>query len=175
MNLIEQRIWDFLDGIGTDDERKLTGQLIENDFEYRKVYENLKSFNKLVSTVELEEPSMSFTRNLIDKINLEPNPGTIRSLIDKRIVYGITAFFLITIFALLGFLFYQVDWSQNSGFGTLEYKSLVIDTSKFQNNTLINIFFFSDIIIGLYFLDVFFRNRLSSKNSVENFFENSEE
>lgn len=164
MNLIEQRIWDFLDGIGTDQERKLTEQLIESDADYRKVYEKLKSFNSLVSTVELDEPSMSFARNVMDKINLKPNPVLVGSLIDKRVIYGIAAFFLLSITVMLGLLFSQMDWSQSGVFGIREYTLLVIDTSKYLNKTLINIFFFSDIILGLYFLDGFFRNRLNSKS-----------
>ncbi|MFA6946874.1 MAG: hypothetical protein WC220_13345 [Pedobacter sp.] len=163
MNLIEQRIWDYLDGTGTDQERKLTEKLIESDPAYLLVYEECKSFNKLVSATGQDEPSMSFTRNVMDKISLEPVPGSLISMIDKRIIYGITAFFLITITALLGILFYQIDWSQSAGYNMPEFNMPAINTGKYLDNAFIHIFFFIDMIIGLYLFDGFLRKRLNSK------------
>ena len=95
---------------------------------------------------------------------MEPVPGLVRSLIDKRIIYGIAAFFLITITGLLGFLFYQIDWSQSVSSGMPNYQMPEIDTTKYLNSTFINIFFFADIIAGLYLFDGFLRKRIHSKN-----------
>jgi len=163
MNNLEQRIWDYLDGTGTDQQRELTRQLIDSDPEFRALYEELRSIHLTVSSLDLDEPSMSFNRNVMEKIQLEFVPGSVKSLIDKRIIYGITAFFLITITVLLGFLFYQTDWSGQSSFDMPEYKMPEIDTSKYLNSTLINIFFFADIIIALYLFDGFLSKRPDSK------------
>lgn len=163
MNLIEQRIWDYLDGTDTPQQRELTGQLIKSDPLYRQVYDECKSFNTLISATDQDEPSMGFTRNVMERINLEPVPASFKSLIDKRIIFGIAAFFLFTITALLGVLFYQIDWSQTSGFKMPEFTMPAIDSSKYLNSTYINIFFFVDIIIGLYLVDGFLRKRLRSK------------
>ena len=163
MNLIEQRIWDYLDGTGTVQERDLTEQLIKSDPLYQQLYDECKSFNSLVSAADQDEPSMGFTRNVMERINLEPVPATLKLLIDKRIIFGIAAFFLFTITALLGVLFYQIDWSQSAGFKMPEFNMPVIDTGKYLNRSYINIFFFVDIIIGLYLFDGFLRKRLKSK------------
>lgn len=163
MNLIEQRIWDYLDGTDTPQQRELTGQLIKSDPLYRQLYDECKSFNNLLSAADQDEPSMGFTRNVMERINLEPVPASLKSLIDKRIIFGIAAFFLFTITALLGVLFYQIDWSQTSGFKMPEFTMPAIDSSKYLNSTYINIFFFVDIIIGLYLVDGFLRKRLRSK------------
>jgi hypothetical protein len=106
---------------------------------------------------------MGFTRTVMEKINLEPVPATLKSLIDKRIIFGIAAFFLFTITALLGVLFYQIDWSQTAEFKMPEFTTPAIDSGKYLNTNYINIFFFVDIIIGLYLFDGFLRNRLKSK------------
>lgn len=164
MNIIEQRVWDFLDGISNDQEKELVRYLVENDGEYRRVYEELRSFNTLIYTAEMDEPSMSFTKNVINRIDSEPDPSSIRTLIDKRIIYGITAFFLLAISTLLGFLFYQIDWPQTSALGTSGYRFFPVETPELSSSIMVYIFFFSDIIIGLYFLDYFFRNRFSTKN-----------
>ena len=163
MNNLEQRIWDYLDGTGTEEERELTKQLIGSDPEFRALYEELRSIHLTVSSMDLDEPSMSFNRNVMEKIQLEAVPGSVKSLIDKRIIYGIKAFFLITITALLGVLFYQTDWSMQSSFDMPEYKMPEIDTSNYVNSTLINIFFFADIIIALYLFDGFLRKRQGPK------------
>jgi len=164
MNIIEQRIWDYLDGIGNSQERELTERLIKSDPVYQQVYEEFKSFNSLVSASDQDEPSMGFTRNVMEKINLEPVHASIKSLIDERIIIGIAAFFLFTIIALLGLLFYQIEWSQAVGFKIPELNMPAIDTSKYLNSSYINIFFFVDIIIGLYLFDGFLRKRLNSKS-----------
>lgn len=163
MNLIEQRIWDYLDGTDTLQQRELTEQLIKSDPLYRQVYDECKSFNNLLSAADQDEPSMGFTRNVMEKINQEPAHASLKSLIDKRIIFGITAFFIFTITALLGVLFYQIDWSQATGFKMPEFTLPAMDTSKYLNSTYINIFLFIDIIIGLYLIDGFLRKRLKSK------------
>jgi len=163
MNLIEQRIWDYLDGTDTLQQRELTEQLIKSDPLYQQVYEECRSFNSLISEVDQDEPSMGFTRNVMERINLEPVPATLKSLIDKRIIFGIAAFFLFTITALLGVLFYQIDWSETAGFKMPEFTMPAMDTSKYLNSTYINIFLFIDIIIGLYLIDGFLRKRLRAK------------
>ena len=165
MNLTEQRIWDYLDGTGTLQERELTERLIKSDPLYQQVYEECRSFNSLVSEADQDEPSMGFTRNVMERINLEPVPASFKSLIDKRIIFGIAAFFLFTITALLGVLFYQIDWSQTAGFKMPEFMMPSIDTGKYLNSSYINIFFFVDIIIGLYLFDGFLRKRLNSKSN----------
>ena len=165
MNLIEKRIWDYLDGTDTAEQRELTGQLIKSDPLYRQVYDECKSFNSLVSAIDQEEPSMGFSRNVMERINLEPAHASFKSLIDKRIIFGITGFFLLTIAALLVVLFYQIDWTQTTGFKTPEFTMPAIDTAKYLNSTYINIFFFVDIIIGLYLFDGFLRKRMNSKSN----------
>lgn len=164
MKDIEQKIWDYLDGTCSEQERKLTAHLIENDPEYRSVYEECQSVHLNISATELDEPSMSFTRNVMEKLQMEPVPGLVRSLIDKRIIYGIAAFFLITITGLLGLLFYQIDWSQYVTSGMPNYQIPEIDISKYLNTNLIYVFFFADIIAGLYLFDGFLRKRTRSKN-----------
>lgn len=165
MNNLEQRIWDYLDGTGTEDERELTKKLIGSDSEFRAMYEELRSIHLTVSSLDLDEPSMSFNRNVMGKIQLEAIPGSVESLIDKRIIYGITGFFLFTITALLVVLFYQIDWTQTTGFKTPEFTMLAIDTAKYLNSTYINILFFVDIIIGLYLFDGFLRKHMNSKSN----------
>ena len=163
MNIIEQRIWEYLDETCTEQERKLTEHLIETDPDYRVVYEEFKLFSLDISSAELEEPSMGFSRNVMEKIQLDPIPGSVKSLIDKRIIYGIAAFFLVTIAALLGIMFYQMDWAQPQPVGVYQYIMPRIDVSAYLSRSVINIFLFANIILGLYLLDGFLRKQMNTK------------
>jgi len=157
--LIEQRIWDYLDNNCSVKEREEIQALILSDPDYKTVYQELKAINDSLKGVELDEPSMSFTRNVMDKIKTEPVPGSIQSIIDKRIIRGITYFFLFTILALLVMLFSQVDWSSNLP-EQAGYKLPELQVSDNAKGWLKNAFLFSDIIIGLYFLDNYLRKKL---------------
>src|SRR5688500_2178144 len=101
MKVIEQEIWDYLDGSLSEKKRVLIEGLIESDPIYRSVYEELSILNNELRSLELDEPSMSFNRNVMEKLVFEPVPGLIKSLIDKRIIYGISAFFILTIVCIL--------------------------------------------------------------------------
>lgn len=164
MNIIEQRIWDYLDGTCNPQERKAIEHLIETDPLYAQSFRELKLLNEDLSAgVELDEPSMSFTRNVMEKIALEPVPGSIKSLIDKRIIYGIAAFFVVTIAALLVVLLSQVDWAQPVKSSIPQYKVPEVDFSQYFNSTFLKTFFFADIVLGLYMLDSVLRKRMFSK------------
>ncbi|WP_026897542.1 hypothetical protein [Daejeonella oryzae] len=157
MNTIEQRIWDYLDNSCTQKEHQEIKHLIETDPDYKTVYNELKDLSQVFSSIELDEPSMGFTRNVMNKVNLEPLTETFKSTTDKRIIYGIAAFFLLSISAMLAVVFYQMDWSQPVS-GTLQqYKLPDVNFSSYLNSTVINSFFFADIILALYLLDNFLR------------------
>ena len=164
MNNLEQRIWDYLDGTCSEQERKEIECLMESDPDSKAIYMELKSLNQEFSKFEMDEPSMSFTRNVMEKVKLEPLPGTFRSSIDKRIVYGITGFFLITIVALLGALFYQIDWSQPMTEAVQIYKIPEINVSGYLNSTVVNSFLFVDTILALYLMDSFWKKQIHLKS-----------
>ena len=163
MNMIEQQIWDYLDGICSEHERKKIALLIETDPEYRVVYADLKNLHRDLGQMELDEPSMSFTRNVMDQVTPLPVPGSIRSLIDKRIIYGIAGFFLLSIVLLLTLVFSQIDWSQQASAALPEFKMPQVNYRSLMDSTYLRMFFFADLILGLYILDSVMRKKLLSK------------
>lgn len=157
--LIEQRIWDYLDGNCSAEERREIHQLIETEAEYRIAYQELMGIKASLSKIEMEEPSMSFTRSVMEAVKAEPLPGSIKSLVDKRIIYSIAAFFLFSILAGLAVLLYQTDW-QASEPVSMQIQLPKIQFPDFAKDWLINGFIFIDIIIGLYFADFILRRKL---------------
>ncbi len=163
MNKIEQEIWDYLDGNLGEDEKLLLESRIEKDPLYRSAFAELNDLNASLATLQLDEPSMGFNRNVMDKVALEPAPGFVRSLIDKRVIYGISAFFILTIGGLLLFLFTTIDWRSIAEAANSTIIIPEIDYSALMNTTLIKAFVFIDVMLGLLLFDGFLRKAVNTK------------
>lgn len=163
MNTIEKDIWDYIDGTCTPQERIRVEKLIAEDAVYQAAYQEFLALDADLLKMDFEEPSMSFTRNVIEAIKTEPIPGSLKSLIDKRIIYGIGAFFGLTFIILFGVLLYSMDWSQSSVNWFAGAKLPAINFESILNSKYLTIFYFADIVLALYILDAFFRKRLLAK------------
>jgi len=161
--MIEQRIWDYLDETCNEQERKRIEYLVATDSEYRAAYLELEHLHQDLSKIDLDEPSMSFTRNVMGQIESMPVPGSVKSLVDKRIIFGIAAFFLVSIVALLAMVFKQIDWVQPVTDVLPQYKLPDVDYSFYINSIYLRLFFFADIILGLYLLDGLLRKKMLSE------------
>jgi hypothetical protein len=148
----EARLWDYIDGASSGEEKTVIEKLLESHAAWQAKYKELLEVHQLIHSSELEEPSMRFTRNVMDEIaKLHIAPAT-RTYINKNIVWGIAIFFITLI---VGFIIYgigQTDW-QAGGDSTLPVDLSKIDYSRFFNNTYLNVFMMINIILGLFLLD----------------------
>lgn len=55
--------------------------------------------------MELDEPSMSFTRNVMEAVALQPAPVSLKTKVDNQIIFSIAAFFVLSILAMVGYMF----------------------------------------------------------------------
>ena len=154
---MEERLWNYIDGTITADEKTVISQLVENDAAWKSKYRELLEVNQLMQSTELEAPSMRFTKNVMEEIaKLHIAPAT-KTYINKRIIWGIGIFFIVLV---IGFLVYgigQTDWNDNSG--TISERLNKVDLNKFFNNTWLNVFMMINIILGLFLLDNYFNNK----------------
>ncbi len=75
-------------------------QLAENPV-WKSKYDELMSIHELLQKEELEMPSLRFTKNVMEEIaQYQVAPAT-KNYINKNVIRGITAFFLIMIAGLL--------------------------------------------------------------------------
>ena len=155
--LVEQKVWDYLDGLGSEEERAEIEKLIQCDSEYQTVYKDLCKINNSLSELEMDEPALSFTRNVMDQLKGEPVPGSIESLIDKRIINGLFFFFLSSIGILLAVLVFQIDWNTPSELVSYSVQLPEINVVTYFNEWIVKGFLFLDMIIGLYLFDYFLR------------------
>ena len=157
---IEDRLWSYIDGLSEGEERSSIEDLLESNVEWQRKYKELLEINLLLRSSELEEPSLRFTKNVMEEIAKYHIAPATKSYINNRIVYSIGAFFLIMI---IGFIIYglgQIDWSASgsSSINTSQYIDRV-DFSKFFNNTYVNIFMMINIVLGLGLLDWYLSNK----------------
>lgn len=154
----EERLWDYIDGISSPEEKTVIEQLLESDAEWRAKYSDLLEVQQLLHSSELEAPSMRFTKNVMEEIaKLHIAPAT-KTYINKRIIWGIGIFFITLIAGFLVYGFGQVDWTVQSD-SKLPVDFGKVDYSKIFSNTFVNVFMMINVILGLFLLDRFLASK----------------
>jgi hypothetical protein len=156
---MEERLWEYIDGMSTPEERTVIGQLIEADAAWRAKYGELLEAHSLILSSELEEPSMRFTKNVMEEIAMLQIAPAARTYINKKIIWGIAIFFITMI---AGFLIYgigQVKWSSGSGGSRIPVNISNIDLSPMFSNTFVNVFMMMNMVLGLFLFDRYLSNK----------------
>lgn len=159
MITMEEEIWDYIDGNSSPEQALSVQAKIASDPAYGSLYEELLAINDQMNGLELEEPSMSFSRNVMEQVKLEIAPVSLKTKVDTRIIYGIAAFFICFILSILGYIlsnstFNFTDIKFNMGF-QMEH----IDFGKYVTPASIKIFLFVDLLLALAFIDSYLRRR----------------
>lgn len=157
----EERLWDYIDGLSGSEEKTVIEQLLQTDAEWKEKYRELLEVQQLLQASELEAPSMRFTKNVMEEIaKLHIAPAT-RNYINKRIVWGIGAFFITIIAGFIVYGFGQIDWSASGGNSnsSLPIDFGKVDYSKIFSNTWVNAFMMINVVLGLFLLDRYLANK----------------
>lgn len=157
---MEQRLWSYIDGFSSGDEKTAIEKLLEANLEWKNKYHELLQVNQLLKSSELEQPSMRFTKNVMDTIAKYHIAPATKQYINNRIIWGLGIFFITMIVGFLVYGFGQVNWSAPSSSKTeLPVDLSKIDFSKFFSNTWVNAFMMINIVIGLALLDRILANK----------------
>jgi len=100
---------------------------------------------------------MSFTRNVMDLVDLEIAPVSLKTKVDQRIILGIAAFFGLAFLAIIVYAITHASYS----FADFKMPKLQVnfDVSAYITPTFVKIFLFVDLILGLFYLDGFLRRK----------------
>lgn len=158
---IDERLWNYLDGISSDNEKTTIEKLLESDSEWKMKYHELLEVHQLISSSELEEPSLRFTKNVMEEIAKYHIAPATKSYINKKIIWGISFFFLALIIGFLIYGFGQIDWTAKND-STLPVDLSKFDISRFFDNTWVNVFMMINIVLGLFLLDNYLSNKRKS-------------
>ena len=155
---MDERLWDYIDGQGSADERSIVEKLLESNNEWKQKYYELLETHKLLHSSELEGPSMRFTKNVMEEITKYHIAPATKTYINKKIIWGIGIFFITLFVAFLIYGFAQMDWTSN-GDTILPVDLSKVDISKFFSNTYVNIFMMINVVLGLFLLDNYLTNK----------------
>lgn len=160
MNM-EEKLWDYIDGFCTEEEQKAIRLLIETDENYQHKYLELKALQENLALLEIEEPAMNFTFNVMESVKQEKILKPLKTTVDQRIIFGIAAFFVGCIVLLLGYVFLNINWHASTQIKMPEIKLPAV--SSYFSTVMLKGFLFFDLILGLFFADHYFRKLFIEK------------
>jgi hypothetical protein len=152
---IEERLWDYIDGTCNAEEKTFIEQLIATNAAWKAKYKELLEVNQLMDHIDLEEPSMRFTQNVMEEIGKFQIAPAAQSYINKRVIWGIGTFFLLSILGFLIYGFGQIDWSSTSSNSKMPIDFSKVDLSVIFKNTYTNVFMMLNVVLGLVMLDMY--------------------
>jgi anti-sigma factor RsiW len=163
MNSIEEILWNYIDGNCSQAEQTIIAARIAEDEAYRLKYQELLKLNQDFSEMELDEPSMAFTYNVMEDIRAENARAPLKAAINKRIIWGIALFFVITLLAVLFFILTSINWSAQSAPVNLAVNFKMPDINPVKTKIVLQSFVFFDVILALYLLDSYLRKKNIAK------------
>jgi magnesium-transporting ATPase (P-type) len=151
-NNIDDRLWEYIDGQSSMEEKSVIEKLIETNKQWKEKYHELLELHQLVQSSALEEPSLRFTKNVMEEIAKYQIAPATKAYINNKIIWGIGIFFITLVIGFLIYGFGQVDWSASSN-EKLPIDISKVDYGKFFNNTYVNVFMMINVVLGLMLLD----------------------
>jgi hypothetical protein len=164
MSSIEEKLWDYIDGSCTPDEHHAIGLLIKQDEVYHSKYLDLLKLNQEFAAMELDEPPMSLTYNVMETIRAEHAQKPLKATINSNIIKGISGFFVLTILVLLVFMLANVHLTAGNALPQVTNFTMP-DLSKYFTGPIAKGFLFFDVILGLFLLDTYLRKSSFSKQA----------
>jgi hypothetical protein len=172
---MEERLWDFIDGLSSPGEKSAVEALIAANGEWKRKYHELLDIHQLATGSGLDEPSMRFTRNVMEEIaRYQVAPAT-KNYINKNVIRGIGAFFLSMIVGLIVFFIIQVMFlqpktasasgsSDSVKFPQFDLPVPTIDYGKIFGSLPGMAFMFITVVMGLVLLDLYLQRRRNAKS-----------
>ncbi len=163
-----ERLWDYIDGVVTGEEKSAIEKLIASNLDWQRSYHELLEVHQLMQNSELDAPSLRFTKNVMEEIaKYQVAPAT-KNYINKKIIWGIGGFFIVMILGFLIYGFSQINWSGKNSYDVFSQVKLdKLDWSKFFNNAYTNIFVMVNTVLGLMLLDMYLQRKKEQKNQKE--------
>lgn len=163
MSSIEEKLWEYIDGTCTAANREAIEKLIATDENYRHKYEELLAFNKeMAAGIELDEPPMAFTYNVMETIRTDyATQQPLKTRVSKSLIWVIGGFFIISLTAMLVAVLASLNWSAD---GTVAPNITHLpDLKNLLSGATLKVFLFFDTVLLLFLLDRFMRQRIFHK------------
>jgi hypothetical protein len=157
---MESRLWGFIDGMAEPKERSAIEQLIAENTAWRIKYEELTELHQSINLVELDQPSMRFTKNVMEEISKLSIAPAAKNYINSKVIFGIGGFFGTVLLAFLVYAISQIRWTDASDSGSaFGFDLTKADYSAIFSNSFVNAFMMVNVILGLMLFDRFLENK----------------
>jgi uncharacterized membrane protein YidH (DUF202 family) len=165
MSSIEEKLWDYIDSTCTAAEREAIERSIANDENYRQKYEELLVFNREISAdIELDEPPMGFTYNVMEAIRTDyAAQHPLKTRVNKNIMRVIGGFFIVTLLAMLAMVLGSLHWS--GGAQAAQNTTHLPDFKNLLTGNTLKAFLFFDTVLLLFLVNRFMQKPTSYRQS----------
>jgi hypothetical protein len=168
---MDDRLWDFIDGLSSPAEKSAVEALIAANAEWKRKYKELLDIHQLATGSGLDEPSMRFTRNVMEEIARHHVAPATKTYINKNVIRGIGGFFLSMIVGLIIFFIIQVKFLSPKTSGSSNSVKLpdidvtlpTIDYGKIFGSLPGTAFMFITVVMGLVLLDLYLQRRRKAR------------
>lgn len=155
---MEERLWEYIDGMTSPAEKTVIERLLQEDAAWKSKYQELLRVNELLRSSEMEQPSLRFTKNVMEEIAKLHIAPAARTYINKKIIWGIGFFFIAILIGILIYGFGQMLASPGEQ-SAVSKNFEKLDFSKFFNNNLVNALMMINLVIGLFLFDNYLSNK----------------
>jgi len=148
---IEIQVWEYIDGACSGADKERIANLITTDAAWIEAFNELSALHQNIGAgLETAEPSLRFSKNVMEAIDTVKFAPSARGHINQWIIRGIAAVFIAGILTMLVYGFSLAHWSAPASSG---YPKLTANFSNFFTSPVITAMMFVNAILVLVFAD----------------------
>jgi hypothetical protein len=160
---IEMQIWEYLDGTCPVADMQRISILIERDNIWKEKYIELSALHEgLSKSLELEQPSLRFTQNVMDAVVKAHVAPATKQYINKGIIRGIAAVFIVMLTTIFGYALAHLKSSPGAANSRLNFT--MPDLSSIFNSATFNVIIAVNVVIALVLLDALLRRKRAQQS-----------
>ena len=157
---IELQTWEYVDGTCNEADRQRIAHLVVSDPVWKAAFTELSVLHGgIAGSIEMEEPSLRFTKNVMEAVAAEHVAPATGRYINKSIIRGIAAFFILTITAVLVYAFATSKASPEQP-GLLSQLTVPsLDFGTIFNSTFVDVVLAVNVVLALVLGDMVLRRK----------------
>lgn len=157
---LEERIWQWLDGTCTAMEAEKIQLLVQTHPSWKKSLDEIVALKNLVSEpTALLQPSLRFTKNVMEQISLLPTIS--KNYLNHRLINGIALLFGLLILGIIGYAISIINWNNDPSAAQLpSMKGLsipIFTLNTLDEQAIVNVALCIVLCLFMLFIDRFLR------------------
>jgi hypothetical protein len=149
---IEIQLWEYIDHVCDEATRVRIAQLIATDNVWKRKYVELTALNTTLGSLEPEHTSMRFSKNVMEAIATAHVAKPTKSYVNKWVVRGIAAVFVLLIGFVLVYSLQDLNWSSEPATKKVDYSSI------FNSNFVLYVVL-ANVLVGMVIVDTLMRRK----------------